>query len=96
MKISDVDVPRNDPYYARDTDGVHFTVCVDGQAIWAHVARELLSRQFGLPTDNQDWVAVYRAHRQELDECVVRRIRLSGPEIVIIQLDDFVAGSASR
>jgi hypothetical protein len=79
---------QDDPYFAQDTDGVHFQVCVDGADVWAYVERDALARRYSAPMNTLDWVAVYRAHREEIDACVARRVRLAGAEIIILRLRD--------
>lgn len=81
---------RYEPYYADDTDGVHFQVCVDGCYVQAHVGRTVLARRYGVVIDTPGCVAAYLAHKTELDEAVVRRVRLEGPETVVLQLAELV------
>lgn len=83
----------HEPYFANDTGGVHFQVSVDGAHVWAHVAREVLMRRYGLADAAQDWVAVYRAHRHELDRCAALLARRQAPEIVIVRLSDLGSGA---
>lgn len=82
----------HEPYFAHDTAGVHFQVSVDGAAVWAHVASDVLARRYGIAGASADWVAVYRAHRREIDACAARLAQRQVPEIVIVRLADFTAG----
>ncbi len=78
-----------EPYFADDTQGVHFGVWVDGQLILAHVGRRILSDRFGVAAEDHGWVAVYAAHRTEIDRVVTAIARANGPETVILRLQDF-------
>ncbi|MBX3618988.1 MAG: DUF1488 family protein [Rhizobacter sp.] len=73
-----------EPYFAEDTQGVHFGVCVDGQLILAFVGRRALSERFGVAAEVHGWVAVYRAHQPEIDAIVTAKVRANGPETVIL------------
>ena len=79
---------RLDPYYADDTHGVLFDVCVDGALIHAHVGCAVLSRCYGVPIRDTDWVAVYRAHQEEINEAVAAHVRTHGPETVILGVEE--------
>ncbi len=83
----------DEPYFASDTRGVHFQVCIDGVAVWAHIAQSVLAWRYGQPARAGDWVAVYKAHRDEIDACVARRVRQEGPDLVIVHLHDLLGGA---
>lgn len=78
-----------EPYFADDTQGVHFAVWVEGQLILAHVGRRVLSERFGVAAEGHGWVAVYIAHQHEIDSVVTSSVRANGPETVILRLQDF-------
>jgi hypothetical protein len=80
----------DEPYFASDTRGVHFQVRIDGVAVWAHIAQSVLAWHYGPPPHTDDWVGVYKAHRDEIDACVARRVRQEGPELVIVHLQDLL------
>jgi methionine synthase II (cobalamin-independent) len=92
----DVGMATESPYFAEDTGGVHFKVWVDGFQHWAHIAEEVLAQKYGSSASDQGWVAVYRAHREEIDACVVQHVRRGVREIVIVRLGDFPPGAATR
>jgi hypothetical protein len=77
-----------EPYFADDTQGVHFGVSVDGQLVLAHIGRRILSGRFNAAADGHGWVAVYVAHRAEIDRVVTAIARANGPETVILRLQD--------
>lgn len=80
---------RHRPYFAKDTDGVHFQVAVDGAPVWAHVGRDVLIRRYGTPSAAQpDWVALYLDHQKELDACVSRLAGRDAGDIVIVRFTD--------
>ena len=83
----------DEPYFASDTRGVHFQVCIDGVAVWAHVAQSVLAWHYGPLPHGADWVGVYKAHCGEIDACVVRRVRQEGPDLVIVHLHDLLPGA---
>lgn len=89
----EADMRRYEPYFAGDTDGVHFQVCVDGTYVQAYVGRQVLARSFGLAADATDWVAVYQANRSHIDECVARRVKRDGFDTVILRLDELAASA---
>lgn len=79
---------RYAPYYADDTDGVHFEVKFEGSYIQAHLSRSVMAVHYRLDPNFRDWVAVYLAHKDELDGCVVRRILRGGRDTIILRLSD--------
>jgi hypothetical protein len=83
----------DEPYFASDTRGVHFQVRIDGVAVWAHIAQSVLAWHYGPVPRSDDWVGVYKAHRDEIDACVARRVREHGPELVIVRLHDLLPGA---
>ncbi len=76
---------RFEPYFADDTDGVHFQVCIDGQFVQAYVARAVLEQVFGISARGRDCVDVYLRHRAAIDAAVMRRVRVEGPETVLVR-----------
>ena len=79
---------RYEPYYADDTQGVHFEVGVDGTYVQAHVSKQVMTLRYGLPVGFREWVDAYRAHKEEINACVVRTAKSYGRTIVILQLKD--------
>lgn len=79
---------RYDPYYAQDTDGVHFAVDVDGQFVQAYISRSVLGLAYGATAPGQDCLDAYVAHCGVIDAAVRRRVRLCGPETVIVQPEE--------
>lgn len=77
-----------EPYFADDTQGVHFGVLIDGLFILAHVGRRVLAERFGVAAEGSGWVAVYLAHQHEIDSVVTAQVRANGPDTVIIRLQD--------
>jgi hypothetical protein len=82
---------RYPPYYAEDTDGVHFEVEFEGSYFQAHLGRTVMIVHFQLDPSFRDWVSVYWAHKDELEACVVRRIRQIGRDTIILRLADLKA-----
>lgn len=80
---------RIEPYYADDTNGVIFEVCVDGVLVQAHVGLQLLSARYGAPALHEDWADVYLDHQHEIDQAVAICARAHGPETVILGTNDF-------
>lgn len=78
-------MPRYDPYYADDTCGVHFEVLVDGHYVQAYVAQSVLSATYGIGTTGAECVTAYLTHRIAINQVVVSRVRVSGPETVLVQ-----------
>ena len=83
-----------EPYFADDTDGVHFQVCVDGIDVLAHVGRQVLARRYGADLQKCDCVALFVAHRAELMSAAVRHVRAQGPETVILRLAELMNAAA--
>ncbi len=77
-----------EPYYADDTQGVHFGVWFEGQVILAHVGRRILSDRFGMTAEGHGWVAIYLDHRIEIDRVVTAIAQENGRETVILRLQD--------
>jgi hypothetical protein len=79
---------RFEPYYAEDTDGVHFLVEVDEVDIWAHIGCGLLEDRYGCASRPEDCLRVFARHRAEIESAVARRVRQDGPEAVIVRSGD--------
>lgn len=79
---------RYPPYYAEDTDGVHFEVQFEGTYVQGHLSRTMMAVHFRLDPNFRDWAAVYLAHKDEVDACVLRRILKDGRDTVILRLRD--------
>ena len=76
------------PYFAPDTDGVHFEVCVDGKWSPAHVGRPVLERRYGLAIAPADCLTVFHQYLVDIVGAAERRIKFRGPETVVLQLHD--------
>lgn len=76
---------RYDPYFAAETDGVHFQVEVDGNLVQAYVSRTNLSLAYGPCEPGAQSLAAYLTHRAEIDAVVQRRVRVFGPETVLVR-----------
>ena len=76
------------PYFAPDTDGVHFEVCVDGKWSLAHVGRQILERRYELTVAPSDCLAVFHQHRTDIVEAAEQRVKFRGPETVILRVHD--------
>lgn len=81
-------VNRYDPYYAQDTEGIHFEVCVDGVFVQAHAGSALLMAQSAAGGAAPDLMTLFVSHRAELERAVRRRVRAKGPETVILRQID--------
>ncbi len=73
------------PYYALDTDGVHFEVDVDESIVQAYISRDVLSATVGRNMSAQDCVGAYLRYRERIDAAVIRRVRAEGPETVLVR-----------
>lgn len=78
----------NEPYYADDTNGVHFEVCVDGLPVHAYVAAAVLARVYGPVAPGSDCVSAYLSNRDPIDAVVVRRVRSEGRDTILLRLTD--------
>jgi len=83
---------RYDPYFAQDTDGVHFAVDVDGRLVQAYIGRRVLAQTCGVDEPGLPCVAAYQAHRDAIDEAVRRRVRTRGPETVLLLAEELALG----
>jgi hypothetical protein len=81
-------VNRYDPYYAQDTEGIHFEVCVDGVFVQAHAGAALLAARFASGGAAPDLMTLFASHRAELECAVRRRVRAKGAETVILRQID--------
>ena len=79
---------RDHPYYADDTNVVHFEVCVDGLPVQAYVAGAVLARAYGPMAPGSDCVAAYLANQAPIDAVVMRRVRAEGRDTVLLRLTD--------
>lgn len=74
-----------DPYYASDTDGVHFPVEVDGMLVQGYVSRRVLQFAYGVSLSSSHCLSAYLEHRVEIDSAVRRRVAIHGPESVLVR-----------
>ncbi|MBL8343845.1 MAG: DUF1488 family protein [Rubrivivax sp.] len=79
---------RYEPYYAEDTNGVHFEVCVDGLPVQAYVAGAVLAGAYGPMAPGSECVSAYLAHRTLIDAVVVRRVHAEGRDTILLRLVD--------
>lgn len=79
---------RTEPYYAEDTNGVHFEVRVGGLPVQAYVAATVLAAAFGPMAPGSDCVCAYLAHRDLIDAVVVRRVHAEGRETILLRAAD--------
>ena len=85
-----------EPYYADDTQGVHFQVRVGEYIVQAHVSGRLLARTWGEPEQPGDWLSVWHAHRGVLEAAVVRRVHDRSRETVVLQARDLMSAPDRR
>lgn len=76
------------PYYADDTEGVHFEVRVGNAYVQAYISHRALSQLCGLLAPGDDCVAAYVSNREAIDAAVNRRVRTKGPETVLVQVSE--------
>jgi hypothetical protein len=90
------DVPLDDarqPFFHLDSGALRFWVDVGGGCMGATISKQALHYRFGADLSGSDAVAVYRAHRPEIDAAVRRRVALGSIEPVMLREADV---SASR
>lgn len=87
---------RFDPYYAEDTDGVHFEVEVEGHWVLGYVGRKTLHQVYGPIESQAQCLATYLEHRAEIDAAARRRVLADGPESVLLRRDEIVASPNER
>lgn len=76
---------RYDPYYAQDTDGVHFQVNVYGVFVQAYVSRTILHIAYGSSEPRAQCLATYLEHCEDIVRAVRRRVHAFGPETVLVR-----------
>lgn len=76
---------RYEPYFAADTDGVHFQVCANGQFVQAFIARTVLGQVDRAVSPGRGCVDAYLSHRAVIDAAVLRRVSVHGPETVLVK-----------
>lgn len=74
-----------DPYFAADTDGVHFLVEVDGLLVQGYVSRRVLQFAYGVSHSSSRCLSTYLEHRAEIDAAVRSRVAVHGPECVLVR-----------
>lgn len=84
---------RYDPYYAQDTDGVHFQVNVYGVFVQAYVSRTILHIAYGSSEPRAQCLATYLKHREDVDAAVRRRVHAFGPETVLVRQHEIGAAA---
>lgn len=73
------------PYYAADTDGVHFPVDCGGVLVQGYVSRSVLQLAYGVTLSSGRCLSTYLEHRAEIDAAVRRRVAVQGPESVLVR-----------
>lgn len=86
----------HEPYYAEDTDGVHFMVDVDGHLVQAYLGRAVIEQVYGTVERCEACIDVYLAHQAVVDGAVVRHARAKGPETVLVKAFDLSPDNESR
>lgn len=82
---------RFDPYYAEDTDGVHFEVEVEGQWVLAYVGRKILHQAYGPIESKAQCLATYLEHRARIEAAARRRVLADGQETVLLRRQEIIA-----
>ncbi len=82
-----------EPYYASDTDGVHFPVECEGVLIQGYVSRSVLQLAYGVILSSSRCLSTYLEHQAEIDAAVRRRVAVQGPESVLVRRSEI--GSSS-
>ena len=79
---------RYEPYYAQDTDGVHFQVNVDGVFVQAYVSRTILHIAYGSSEPRAQCLATYLEHREDIDSAieVFTRINTGGSVLTLFEI----------
>jgi hypothetical protein len=76
-------------YFHPDSGAVRVWVQVPGgEPIGAILSRQLLVHRFDAKPDGSDGVAVYKAHRGEIDAAVLSRVRSGSIEPVMLREHD--------
>lgn len=81
------------PSLHEDSGALRFWVLLPaGQSIGASVSRQVLHYRFQARLDGSDAVAIYEAHRGEIDAAVVRRAGQGSIEPVMLRENDLPPG----
>jgi hypothetical protein len=79
-----------EPYFAVDTEGVHFAVLVDDKhEVWAYAGSELLVALGSTSSTERECLRQFHLRREQMVAAVVRRVRREGLEVVILRASDF-------
>ncbi len=77
------------PFFHQDTEALRFWVQVPGGVpIGAMLTRQLLHYRFDAKPDGSNAVAIYEAHRSELDAAVLARVANGSIEPVMLREHD--------
>jgi Protein of unknown function (DUF1488) len=77
------------PFFHQDSGAVRFWVQVPGGApIGAILTKQVLQYRFEAQPDGSDAVALYEAHRSEIDAAVLSRVRSGSIEPVMLREHD--------
>lgn len=77
------------PFFHQDTEALRFWVQVPGGVpIGAMLTRQLLHYRFDAKPDGSNAVALYEAHRSELDAAVLARVANGSIEPVMLREHD--------
>lgn len=79
---------RNMPYFHHDTASVRFWVEVNGQEVGASVSQQTLHYSFQPQSSDDDALATFLAHSDELEDAVRRRIAAGSLEPVMLREHD--------
>ena len=77
------------PFFHQDTEALRFWVQVPGGApIGAILTKPLLHYRFDAKPDGSDAVAIYEAHRSDIDAAVLSRVASGSIEPVMLREHD--------
>ena len=77
------------PFFHQDSQALRFWVRLpDGAPIGAILTKQLLHYRFEAQPDGSDAVALYEAHRSDIDAAVLRRVRSGSIEPVMLREHD--------
>ena len=81
--------PLPPPSFHLDSEALRFWVrTADAQAMGASVSKTVLHHRFQGNTDGSDALAIYLAHRPEIDAAVVRRAAAGAREPIMLREHD--------
>ena len=82
------------PFFHEASGAVRFWVLIEGNLMGASISKETLHYRYSPNTQNDNPLATYTAHSQDIDDAVRRRVARGSIEPVMVRESDLRVAAA--